>query len=220
MSSRSKTIVQQNLDSLMDILSNVVAVMILIAVVIVLNMRTSELALATPIQSAAPPHAQRLVFLCKGDQIFQVNTAEIDAQIMRLQDKFRQRTGGLPSTRELRYLLDGNDVGDETFRVQLRTERGLQFVYTLRSSAPGESTATMMTGETSQFRHLLDQLDAERHWVYLAAQPSGWETMLAAKEMLQTRKIAMGWDAFPESNQVLMGDYGTVGDDKVDSASR
>ncbi|MCA9246926.1 MAG: hypothetical protein KDA42_07410 [Planctomycetales bacterium] len=202
---RAKKKVEQNLDSLMDILSNVVAVMILIAVVIVLNMKTSELALGQPVMSDPPPHAERLVFECKDEKITFLDVNGIDQQIDGVQKKFLSKTGSMPAARQLEYLLNNNDVGDENYRVKLDLSGGVKFVYEPRKDNQGESYTTFANPKAeSAFRTMLNEVDPDKYWIYIVAHPSGWETLIAAKNLIKDKKIAMGWDLMAEDDKIIM----------------
>ncbi len=208
---RHKKKIEQNLDSLLDILSNVVGVMVLISVIIVLNSQTTSLNLGTPVLGEPPVHARRILFECVNNRVTIIDVDGLDKKIQAIQTDYRARAAAMPSARQLSVLLKRQDVGDKYYRVNIDLKDGVNFLYTPREKTQGE-TPSDFKKENSRYMRLLREENPEKRWLFFVVRPSGYEVFRAARRRAKEEfGFAVGWDPITEGLPIIMRTGGGVG---------
>lgn len=201
-----------NFDSLLDILSNVVGLMILVAVVTVLNSRDITISLGTPILQDPPADAQRILFECRDNRVVYVDDVTIDRQIVQRIGAYQKKHGRRPSRRELPDVFRQADVGSKHYRVQAEIGRsGTFFVYEPRRPEWGETIAALH-GPKSEYTDLLGSLDPKEHFVFFIVRNDSFEVFRAARRMARQRGLATGWHPHPVGEPLRFQPGGAAGD--------
>ncbi len=201
--SRRRKGIDQSLDSLMDILSNVVGVMVLMAVIIVLNSQNVTLSLGSPILQEPPENARRLLFECRNNRVMLVNLNRLDEAVIEVQKKYREAQGVLPSARDLAAYLDQNDVGDQYYRVRLELKNGANFIYEPRRDGMG-ATALEIVKEDSPYQRMLDRLDGETSYLFFVVRPDSFDIFRTARAEATGAGLKVGWDPLRSSEPLRL----------------
>ena len=157
-----------SLDAFLDVVTNVVGILVLVAVVSVLSSGNISVPSGATAMAAPRPSSARLLFECAGDELFFVDE---EANGQRVLNEVNLAGKRVISSDFLVALLDDRDVGDATHRVSADPlAQGVAWVYTLRPEARGERAAFLDRAE-SAFQRQLDGL--ERGGVRVLRRPRG-----------------------------------------------
>ncbi len=195
-----------SLDSFLDIVTNVVGVLILVAVVTVLSAGDIAVSSGASAMSAPPKQAQRLVYQCVGDRLFVVDERGNSARVGELIEEYDPDSGFAVVD-----LLANNDVGDASYRVQARFVEGneLEWVYMLRYDSIGES-AVQLEQRSSDFQTSLNKLEG-RGFAYFVVHDDSFEVFRKAREIAHARGIAIGWHPVEGKAPLRLSANGSLG---------
>lgn len=197
-----------SLDSFLDIVTNVVGVLILVAVVTVLG--ASDIGVSAGASALSPPRksAARVLFECSREQLFLVdekgNTERVQLAVsLALADKI------ITAEAVTTYLEDA-DIGDRTHRVraQLRPE-GLAWIYALRPTARGEPEASL-DHRSSTFQRTLDSLEPGG-FVYFVVHDDSFAIFRKARDLARARGISIGWHPALGEEPIRLSTIGSLG---------
>lgn len=197
-----------SLDSFLDIVTNVVGVLILVAVVTVLGTGDIGVSAGATALAAPRPTADRALFHCAGGEIFFVdekgNAKRIQAEVGPALEK-----QGLSAEAVVGYLAD-NDVGDATFRVRAESgPEGLAWVYRARPGVHGEDKDRVAQAG-SEYERRLGEL-APGGFAYFVVDDDSFEVFAAAREVVRARGIAAGWSPQARGRGLRLAATGSLG---------
>lgn len=197
-----------SLDAFLDIATNVVGILILVAVVTVLGAGNISVSSGASALTSPKPQATRVLFEIERDRLYHVdekgNGEEVQGAVRRA---FGETS---PSSEELAALLAAKDVGDRTYRVQTEAlAEGVAWVYTLREGARGESKEDL-EDEDSRFRRRLAKLDAGS-FVYFVVHEDSFDMFRRARDLATERGIAVGWHPVEGPAPLRMSSSGSLG---------
>jgi hypothetical protein len=195
------------LDAFLDIVTNVVGVLVLVAMVTVLAAGDISVPSGATAMTAPKPSASRLLFECAGGEVLFVDE---EGNGKRVLDEV-ERSGKKGISRDaLVALLDENDVGDETHRVRADgLERGLAWVYTIREGAHGERVDDL-DREGSAFRRRLAGLE-RGGFAYFVVHDDSFDAFKRAREIARARGISVGWHPVEGKGPVRLSAIGSLG---------
>ena len=197
-----------SLDSFLDIVTNVVGVLILIAVVTVLSASDFAVASGATALSAPRQSASRIVFECAGDQLFFVDE---EGNAERVRELVRREYPDEPiSSDVVSVLLAMHDVGDANYRMQAEPHpQGVVWTYHRRSRARGEPIDSL--GQISSiFQRKLADLDPGG-FVYFVVQDDSFEAFRQARDLARARGIATGWHPVEGEAPLRLSARGSLG---------
>jgi hypothetical protein len=210
-----------SLDSFLDIVTNVVGVLVLVAMVTVLSAGNISVPSGATAMRAPRPSAERLLFECAGEQVFFVDEEENGQRVIEEVKWLTQRSAapgapsnprsGLISRDALVTFLDTTDVGDATHRVRAEGDgsRGIAWVYTLRASARGERAADL-DRPGSAFRKRLDGL-GHRSFAYFVVHDDSFEIFQKARDIARAYGVSVGWHPVEGRAPVRLSALGSLG---------
>jgi len=198
-----------SLDSFLDILTNVVGVLVLIAIVIVVNASGLSVSLGTPMVHPAPKDRSRVLVEIRGNRLVHLDEAQLD----KLFEEHAHRHTGkdfkdldCDEFEALPALFEQHDVGNEFYRVRphieerlsfigdgVRSVKFLTFTFEPRNRLQGESLAEIRR-PGSDYERLLDKLDSTTRYLYFFVQPDSFETFRAARQIARSRGFSTGWE--------------------------
>jgi hypothetical protein len=194
-------------DSFLDIVTNVVGVLVLVAMVTVLSTGNITVPSGATAMVAPNPSAARVLFECAGDEVLLLDEA---GNAERVLDEVRRAGEAAISRDGLVALLDENDVGDETHRVRAeRLSRGVAWVYSLRDGARGERIDEL-DREGSRFQQELAGLE-RGGFAYFIVHDDSFEAFRRAREIARARGIAVGWHPVEGRGPVRLSALGSLG---------
>jgi hypothetical protein len=195
------------LDSFLDIITNVVGVLVLVAVVTMLSSGNISVPSGATAMVAPKASASRLLFECAGDEVMLLDE---EGNARRVLDEV-QRSGVENITRDaLVALLDDQDVGDATHRVRAdRLERGIAWVYSLRPGARGERVHEL-DRDGSTYRRQLAALE-RGGFAYFIVHDDSFEAFRKARDIARARGISVGWHPVEGREPVRLSAVGSLG---------
>ncbi|MBK8251536.1 MAG: hypothetical protein IPK82_02565 [Polyangiaceae bacterium] len=197
-----------SLDSFLDIVTNVVGVLILVAVVTVLG--TGDIGISAGPSALYAPKAgsTRYLFEIVNNEVFYVDESGIAKKV---QDEVKAAIAEKPSAEAVSAYLNNNIVGNEFYRIrgEIRDE-GLVWVYSRKPDVSGENKDTLPLPH-SAFRQKLDRAAAEGAFVYFVVHEQSFDAFQKARELTQEKGVSMGWHPVPGTGAIRMAQRGTLG---------
>ena len=186
-----------SLDSLMDILSCLVGVMVFLVMYTVLELGSATYQAAIPIARDPPDGSQRVVVLCDHGT---VRVLDIRAPLGELLSGFEI----VVAFSEVPVFVQGNQRAptDQYFRYELKYEDRLsgELLGLLdlqiheRAGVVGDSIHQLDEG--SRYATLLDELSPEDSWLAFAVDSTSVDVFRKARELAIARGFTTGWDRF------------------------
>lgn len=196
-----------SLDSFLDIVTNVVGVLVLVAVVTVLSAGNISVPSGATALTAPRPSAARILFECSGDEVFFVDE---EANGQRVLDEVKRSGEERISGDALVTLLDGKDIGDATHRVRADAmERGMAWVYAIRPGVHGEA-GPEVEKEGSKFQERLAQLE-RGGFAYFIVHDDSFEVFRRARDVARARGVSIGWHPVEGRGPVRLSAVGSLG---------
>ena len=196
-----------SLDSFLDIVSNVVGVLVLVALVTVLG--AGEIAVSGPaVKTASPGTARRVLFECRGDRLLVVDE---EGNGRRVAEVVAGRSLPTPLSADVLAPQQlGQVVGDASHRVEAEVlPGGLAWVYTARDGAPGEGPDALGRPD-SRFREVLRGLEPGG-FAYFVVHDDGFEVFRRAREVVAAEGIAVGWHPIEGDAPIRLSAVGSLG---------
>lgn len=190
------------LDALMDVLSNIIGIVILIAVVAALNTKSLQFTLANPIVKQAPENATRLSFEIRHGRIVPVDEEQL---VSIVDDKIAAlaRQNGTAFVDDLMAVINGGNFGTKHHRIEL-TQAGpnnVNQLWKIRSPEQGED-AVALRKPRCRFSQQLERLDPMSTYVYFNVfGGDGFETLKAARNIARELGFASGWCPHASSSE-------------------
>ena len=196
-----------SLDSFLDIVTNVVGVLVLVAMVTVLSAGNISVPSGATAMTAPSPSAERLLFECAGDEVFFVDE---EANGQRVLEEVKRSNEKAISRERLVALLDDKDVGDATHRVHATLiDRGVAWTYALRPEVHGEGKADLDRGATA-FERQLARIE-HGGFAYFVVHDDSFEIFRKARDLARERGISVGWHPVEGRDPVRLSAIGSLG---------
>ena len=202
-----------SLDSFLDIVTNVVGVLILIAVVTVIS--AGDIAVSSGASALVTPRASanRVMFHLHDNQVYFFDEKDIAD---RIDTAWSRRTEAalpsddMPLPARVIEMLDDADVGDDTYRVRAFSGMsGLVWQYDLRRDARGE-TIEDLDYDHSDFATKLDEL-GPGDYVYVVVNDDSFELFRKVREVVRARGLALGWHPVEGQGYLRLSNIGSLG---------
>jgi hypothetical protein len=198
-----------SLDSFLDIVTNVVGVLILLAVVTVLSAGNVELSMGTPILHDPPEGTDRAMFECRKNRVLRVDEDEIHDAVTRLLDA--QPGGKFRSLDDLQRQLREHDVGNRLFRLEVSGgARGLVSTIKPRRATQGE-TIQQLKAASSGFRRALAKLSPRTHYLYFVVREDSFKVFREARRIAHAAGFSTGWDPLKRKEAITFSPHGKSG---------
>lgn len=193
------------IDSLMDILTCSVGVMLVMVILAVMEARGVVVEIRTPISIDPPEGSKQKIFLCKDDRVMFCNYETVDKQFTSHLAAFRLTSSllGRPTKgsdyleRALAYI-SRMDIHDEYFRYEwgsstlLGNPVGFYQKIKLREGVQGE-TIRSVEEPSMRFLQIIGGFDREQHWVLFLVDSDSIEVFRMAREICTARGLLVGW---------------------------
>lgn len=195
-----------SVDSLMDILTCTVGMMLLIVIFAVIEARGVRVKMTTPILVKAPAELQRELIVCTNGMVRRIaidsciNNDELFEGIKPTYDNaptivnnFNRKaiTDGW-----FTYSLDLNDWTEEEYPGKFSEYRTIVLVIDEKPGVPGEDE-TLLSSGNSLFESLLSNFDADSIWLSFAVDNQSLDAFREARQLAAQRGLATGW--YPSS---------------------
>jgi hypothetical protein len=194
----------------LDTVSNLIGVMVLIAVLVAVSSEHVEVSLGTPILQAPPPDSRRVLFECRRDRVVRINDEKLKARVRNCLRDYAPRNGSTLTPTDIREALAQTDIGDEYYRVHAEplplppAKDGqtvpavdmVRWIYEPRREEQGESRRSL--DEDSEYARIIAALNPQQDWAYFIVRTRDFEVFRAAREIARKRGLATGW--FPQDD--------------------
>jgi hypothetical protein len=190
-----------NLDSLMDILTCTVGLMLFIVTFAMLEAQGVRFKMTTPIVQDAPDYSNRKFFICSDSTI---RFLDLEHAVNELFGDWKLTYRNVPSVvksanekqvadRYFTYRLDYNEWTRENDKGDLTRSRSISLIIDKRSDAAGETIGEIRQAD-SYFMMQLKKFNPEKAWVVFSVDGKSLEIFRAARQLCQEREIETGWD--------------------------
>lgn len=205
-----------NLDSLMDILTCVVGVMLFVVIFAVIEARGTNIKMFTPLAKAPAPESKRMIFMCQKQKVVPLDLDPAVEQLLNFKGKLTYKT--LP-----KFVEDANrkNVQDAFFTYRLAVKqwkegsffnevkhRGVMLVIDKKLEYPGESDEEIKSLSSSYVKKL-NEMDNRSNWIAFEVDKASLDVFRMAREIAIARGFSVGWDPgrtdFPYKEMVIGG---------------
>jgi len=171
---------QINLDSFLDILTNTIGALILIAVLVSLTSLHLVFRISTPVHRLTDK--THLVFECRENRLIPVD-------LVHYQSLFEDSQ-------------QVSEMEDNYYRVKRVADK-----LTLTGKRGGNVGETIVQARNplSDFQFKLASGDAARQFVFFLVRPDSYDMYHVAKEIAKERQFDVGWEPFPEDKKITFG---------------
>lgn len=193
-------------DSFLDVMTNALGVMVLVAVATVLQAGDMEIYLGTPVVHDPPYGAKRVLYECQNQHVVRLDEDAIDRV---LDGEFQLGfPGRKPALGEANKYLEDNDVGTEHHRIRV-VRRGKEIRQ--REGPQGDSIVEVMKKD-SAFRKSLEGLNPERRFVFFVVHSDSFDVFQIARRIARKRGLEVGWEPHETGAPIKFGQRGRRGD--------
>jgi hypothetical protein len=199
-----------SLDSLVDIMTNSLGVLILAATLTVVGRSAIKMDLGTPIIRDARPGTTPVAFECRGNRIVPIDLAFLDehkAPIRELSISSEERERRVRDF-NARHVSNGFHMFE--FR-NARVSRDAMGQFVLMDTIirpadrPSGDTVEDLKDAKCEFRRRLTKLDPGRNYIRFIARPDSFEILRAARQEAVDAGFDIGWDAFDAADPLVHG---------------
>ena len=205
-----------NLDSLMDVLTCSVGVMLFVVIIAVIEAKGSSILFFSPPLLREPPdNSRRVLALCQKGRVRILDVGMALEQLMgsTKQLKFTDVPGFVAEANR-KNVSDGNFNYRLVFRDEPHGEDNRRRVVSLRVEArpgvDGESPEELVDGR-SEYEQFLETLDEEHNWLAFGVDKDSLKVFQKARWIAFYRGFLTGWDPvsmeFPYEEVILGGGF-------------
>jgi hypothetical protein len=203
------------LDSFLDIVTNVIGFLVLVALLAAIGSQNMSVLLGTPIIRAAPAGAARVLFECRHNRVQQIDDETINRTILQALRPLRTESGAQLDISQLPAVLQQTDVGDAFYRARAKVEQQagaaeLVLIYEPRSARQGEPLDDLRL-PTSRYGAIIRSLDPQKHFVYFIVRQDSFEVFREARALARDQGLAVGWNPILLDEELRFGEGGVLG---------
>ncbi len=191
-------------DSFLDVVSNVVGVLVLVAIAVILNAKDIKIDLGAPVVRPPPKATTRVIFECSRERIFRLDDAALHTISHDFASRYVTEQARTITPMERQRLFDRSDVGNELYRVRIPDVRGSSLQLELRETAVGEDSLQILE-PTSAYRTELAQLSPATHWIFFIVRNDSFEMFRGARQLAIERGFSVGWDPKQREAPLIFG---------------
>lgn len=201
-----------NLDSLMDILTCLVGIMLLVVIVAVIEARGVNVRMHMPMVKDPPENSERIICICNKGRVrlFDTNSAIKKLSKSNLKLCFEN----IP---KLVQNANNRNIGDKYFKYRLGykewtegrwNHRSISITINERDSVKGD-TVEELQEPSSKLVKLLKQFDERKYWIAFMVDKNSLEVFKKIREICIENGFTTGWDpgsiTFPYTETILGG---------------
>jgi hypothetical protein len=220
-----------SLDSFLDIVTNVVGVLVLVAIVTVVSAGNISVPSGATAMTAPQVSAERALFHCVGDRVYFVDEEGNGKRVLdavsglatpkepevvaprygyRHGRRYARTSAGDAARHQLVALLNEKDVGDETYRVRAEElSDGLAWLYSLRDEAHGERAEDLDRTDSGVRKHLAAL--GRGGFAYFVVNDDSFEAFKKAREVARAMGVSVGWHPVEGKKPLRLSAVGSLG---------
>lgn len=192
-------------DSFLDVVSNVVGVLVLVAIAVILNARDVKIDLGAPVVRAPPQASTRVIFECSRGRIYRLDDQGLHkiSDVYTEQHPAAKKRSFTPTERQ--RLFERDDVGNALYRIKIPDAESSALQLELRETAAGENSLEILAAG-SAFRAELAPLTPATHWVFFIVRNDSFEMFRGARTLAVAQGLSVGWDPKQSGAPLYFGD--------------
>lgn len=178
-----------SLDSLMDILTCVVGVMLFVVIFAVMEAKNATVTLFTPMWREPAKDKTRKMFLLKNNQI---RLFDYDSGWLQLKAEWNGAKSGKPSAHIEK--INAKHINDHYFNYRLQLQwQQLFIVVEPLPDITGDGVANLKQND-SNFQRLLNTWDNQKVWISFILDTTNLELFHEARKIALANGFSTGWD--------------------------
>ena len=195
---KQKVIIDEiNFDSLMDILTCLVGIILLIIVLTVIEARGINIKMFLPISKSPSKEKKRVMCICENDRIKFMDTKESVVNLLNFEMELNYEN--VPKIVEM---ANKKNISDKYFDYKLDfitfqknddTVRDIILIIEKNKNVIGESISDL-DNQASSFRKSLDKFDPNKIWVAFSVDYKSIKAFKKAREICKNNNFTTGWD--------------------------
>ena len=205
-----------NLDSLMDILTCTVGLMLFIVIFAVIEAQGVRIKMFTPMVKDAPANSGRKLFICKNGRIRFFDSVN---SIEKLLGNWKLSYKNVPAIVEsankknitdgyFDYKLDYDQWTEGDWYQGQTNYRSIILIVNERGDKKGE-TADQLKFNTAEFREIIEKFNKNNVWIAFSVDTKSFEVFREARKICVENGFITGWDPadiiFPLRTVILGG---------------
>jgi len=196
------------MDSFLDIVTNTLGLLILIAALTIITTRDIKISLGTPMMAPAPKAKTRVMFECRGNRIIPIeedycedemkDIIESEAPVWRRKQMVRELNDRRITDGYYRFAYDA---------LPLRTvSDNREVIYPALTLRPLEGklgdTISMLRDPQAEYNKRLSDLDPDEHWLCFIARKDSFEALRVARKIARKQGFQVGWDPLQSDTKI------------------
>lgn len=207
-----------DLDSFLDIVTNAIGFLVLVALLTAISSQNMSVLLSTPVLRAPPSGTERVLFECRGNRILRIDEDAINNNIREVFRRRPSTTGSKPDISQIPTLLQQADAGDAFYRARAEMEREgaaakepeLVLIYEPRAAVQGEAIESVRQS-SSPYRAFIRSLGARQYYAYFIVRQDSFEVFREARAVARDHGLAVGWVPKPLTEELRFSEGGALG---------
>ncbi len=210
-----------SLDSFMDIVTNTLGLLILVATLTVISSRDMKISLGSPMMSEADEDLTCVFIECRNNRVVPIADDRIDDErnaIIDSEAPIRERILMVRRFNE-------REVSNEYHRFEFRPKTGTrsadnrtvvvpEVILTPTGPNVGDTVSDMEEPDC-KFASQLAELSPDTHWVHFLVREDSFEALRAARALATKMGYQTGWTPKKSSEPIIFSPFGsTVGIDE------
>lgn len=198
-----------NLDPFLDVMTNVVGILVLIAVIVAVQARNVDVVLGRPVLQDPPAGAKRHVVHCAENRIAFLELPRLRSVAWAALKAESNIRNGEPfeSEREVQELFERIDVGTLTHRI---TYADTQLTDCKLRMSAGETSAEVHL-EGSIYREQLASFDPQSDWLFFLVEESSFGAFRSSRELARELGFEVGWYPHEDGAPLTFTPDGEIG---------
>lgn len=194
-----------SLDSFLDIVTNSLGLLILVALLSAFSAQGVKVSLGTPIMTDADEGQEVVQFHVINGRILPVDLAFCEAELTEF------FTAADQASVAAKY--NAGPLANEFHQIELEPgEPGIfgiggSYVLTPVSDEVGDAVDDL-DQETSEFRTRIEELDSERQWVFFLVSSDSFEQFREFREFVKQQGFEVGWIPYTQGDPLRFGPGG------------
>lgn len=182
------------LDSFTDIMTNVVAILIFLALIGLTSGGGVKFELGAPIVREPAPGAKPFIFECRGDAVFAVDLETIQEQVKKAAQEVEKEPGFTPESGFERLAARRFEGPNHVARIKLEPQPHLSLE---PKTGPAGTPEARLEGAGEEFLGRLGSLDPKARFVYFYVRPDAFASFRKARSVAIARGFEVGWQPVP-----------------------
>jgi hypothetical protein len=191
-------------DSFLDVVSNVVGVLVLVAIAVILNAKDIKIDLGAPVVRPPPKATTRVIFECSRERIFRLDDQALHTISREFASRYVTEQARTITPIERQRLFERSDVGNDAYRVRIPDVRSSSLQLELRENAAGENSLQILE-PNSAYQAELARLSPATHWVFFIVRNDSFEMFRGARKIALERGLSVGWDPKERDAPLIFG---------------